>query len=145
MYEQSMNIIGLDTQYKASADDEKFLMDYVDDAEVIVLTNYYWRLLPANNSDLIKKLIEKGKKVIVVTNCPYELGAPAEAKTVICNYSISPESLKAAARLIYGEIDPEGKWMLKHYEKPVKSKASSFQLKGGITEDGDNEIDQVVF
>ncbi|MDX2432580.1 MAG: glycoside hydrolase family 3 N-terminal domain-containing protein [Bacteroides sp.] len=145
MYEQSMNIIGLDTQYKASAEDEKFLMDYVDEADVIVLTNYYWRLLPANNSDLIRKLIALGKKVIVVTNCPYELGAPAEAKTVICNYSITPESLKAAARLIYGEIEPEGKWMLKHYDKPLKSKKSSLKLKGGITDDGDNEIDQVVF
>jgi len=145
MYEQSMNIIGLDTQYKASADDEEFLMEYIDEAEVIVVTNYYWRLLPANNSDLIRTLLGKGKKVVVVTNCPYELGAPAEAKTVICNYSISPESLKAAARLIYGEIKAEGKWMLKHYEKPQESKASSFKLKGGITEDGDNEINQVVF
>jgi beta-N-acetylhexosaminidase len=146
MYDQSMNIIGLDTAFKATKEDEEFIMNYVDDVDIIVATNYYWRLCPANNSDLIKKLISKGKKVIVVTNCPYELGALAEAKTVICNYSVTPESLKAAVKLIYGKIKSQGKWMLKCYDKPVKSKSeSSFKIKGGITETGDNEINQVVF
>jgi beta-N-acetylhexosaminidase len=146
MYEQSMNIIGLDTKFKASQEDEDFVMGYVDQADVIVATNYYWRLCPANNTDLIKKLIKKGKKVVVVTNCPYELSAVPEARTVICNYSVTPESLRAAARLIFGKLKPQGKWMLKHYKKPVKSKAESkLKLKGGITETGDNEIKQVVF
>jgi beta-N-acetylhexosaminidase len=145
MYEQSMNIIGLDTKFKASKEDEGFLMDYIDEADVIVATNYYWRLCPANNTQLIRKLLAKGKKVVVVTNCPYELGAVAEAKTVLCNYSVTPESLRAAAKVLYGKLEPQGKWMLKHYDKPVKSKASSFKIKGGVTEDGDNEVTQVVF
>jgi beta-N-acetylhexosaminidase len=146
MYEQSMNIIGLDTKFKASKEDEDFVMEHAAEADVIVATNYYWRLCPANNTELIKKLIAMGKKVVVVTNCPYELGALAEARTVICNYSVTPESLKAAAKLIYGKIQSQGKWMLKHYEMPVKSKdRSSFKIKGGITDTGDNEITQVVF
>lgn len=146
MYDQSMNIIGLDTKFKASADDEAFIMEHVDQADVIVATNYYWRLCPANNTDLIKKLIAKGKKVVVVTNCPYELGAVAEAKAVICNYSVTPESLRAAAEIVFGKLAPQGKWMLKHYEKPVRSKKeSTLKLKGGITAAGDNEIEQVVF
>ena len=146
MYEQSMNIIGLDTKFKASKEDEDFLMEHVDQADVIVATNYYWRLCPANNTELIKKLLAKGKKVVVVTNCPYEFGALAEAKTVICNYSITPESHKAAAKLIFGKIQSQGKWMLKHYDMPVNSKdRSTFKIKGGITKEGDNEITQVVF
>ena len=146
MYEQSTNIIGLDTKFKASQEDEEFLLKHVDEADVIVATNYYWRLCPANNTDLIKKLISQGRKVIVVTNCPYELGALPEAHTVICNYSVSPESLKAAAKVIYGQLKSQGKWMLKHYEKPVRSKReSSFKIKGGITAKGENEITQVVF
>jgi beta-N-acetylhexosaminidase len=146
MYEQSMNIIGLDTKFKASQEDEDFLMGYVDQADVIVATNYYWRLCPANNTDLIRKLIKMGKKVVVVTNCPYEMGALSEAKTVVCNYSVTPESLRVAAEILYGKTKPQGKWMLKHYKKPVKSKReASFKLKGGITETGDNEINQVVF
>jgi beta-N-acetylhexosaminidase len=146
MYEQSMNIISLDTKFKASKEDEDFVMQHVDEADVIVATNYYWRLCPANNTELIKKLIALGKKVVVVTNCPYELGALAEAGTVICNYSVTPESLRAAAKLAFGKLQSQGKWMLKHYEKPVKSKdRSTFKIKGGITEAGDNEITQVVF
>jgi beta-N-acetylhexosaminidase len=146
MYEHSMNIIGLDTNFKASKEDEEFLMDYIDQADVIVATNYYWRLCPANNTDLIRKLIAKGKKVIVVTNCPYELGAVPQAQTVICNYSVTPESLKVAAEVIFGKMEPQGKWMLKHYKRKVKSSTqSTFEIKGGITEEGDNEIKQVVF
>jgi beta-N-acetylhexosaminidase len=146
MYEQSMNIIGLDTKFKATKEDEEFVVEHAAGADVIVATNYYWRLCPANNTELIKKLIAMGKKVVVVTNCPYELGAVAEAGTVICNYSVTPQSLKAAANLIYGKIQSQGKWMLKHYQKPERSKDhSTFKLKGGITETGDNEITQVVF
>ena len=146
MYEQSMNIIGLDTKFKASKEDEDFVMEHAGEADVIVATNYYWRLCPANNTELIKKLIAMGKKVVVVTNCPYELGVLAEARTVICNYSVTPESLKAAAKLVFGKLQSQGKWMLKHYEMPVKSKdRSTFKIKGGITEAGDNEITQVVF
>lgn len=146
MFEQSGNVFGLDTNFKASREDEEFLMGYIDEADVIVATNYYWRLCPANNTDLINKLIAKGKKVIVVTNCPYELGAVPAAKTVICNYSVSPESLKAAAKLIFGKLEPQSKWMLKRYEKPVKSNPEkTVELKGGITEDGDNEVNQVTF
>jgi beta-N-acetylhexosaminidase len=145
MYEQSMNIIGLDTKFKASAEDEAFIMEHVDEADVIVATNYYWRLCPANNTDLIKKLIAKGKKVVVVTNCPYELGAVPQAETVICNYSVTPESLRVAAEIIYGKTEPQGQWMLKHYQKPTSSRDAAVKLKGGVTETGDNEIEQVVF
>ncbi len=146
MYEHSMNVISLDTKFKASQEDEQFIMNYINQADVIVATNYYWRLCPANNTDLIKRLIAKGKKVIVVTNCPYELGAVPEAGTVICNYSVAPESLRVAAEIIFGETKPQGKWMLKHYEMPTHSKKeSSVKLKGGITETGDNKITQVVF
>jgi len=146
MVEQSRNIYCVDTKFKATKEDIDFLMDYVDEVDVIVATNYYWRLCPANNTELIRKLIAMGKKVIVVTNCPYELGAVPEAMTVICNYSVTPESLKAAARMVYGKLDSQGKWMLKHYAQPLKSSTeSSYEIKGGVTADGDNEIDQVVF
>jgi hypothetical protein len=132
--EQSANIIGLDTRFKATQEDEEFLMQYADEADVIVATNYYWRLCPANNSDLIKKLIAKGKKVVVVTNCPYELGAVPQAGTVICNYSVTPESLRVAAEIIYGKTQPQGKWMLRYYAQPVASRPDVVvTLKGGIT------------
>jgi beta-N-acetylhexosaminidase len=146
MVDQSKNIYCVDTKFKATKEDVDFLMNYVDEVDVVVATNYYWRLCPANNTELIRKLIAMGKKVIVVTNCPYELGAVPEATTVICNYSVTPESLKAASRMVYGKLDSQGQWMLKHYAKPTKvNMESTYKIKGGITADGDNEIKQVVF
>ena len=146
MYEQSWNIAGLDTKFKASQEDEEFLMQFVDDADVIVATNYYWRLLPANNTDLIRKLLAMGKPVVVVTNCPFASGAVPEAPTVICNYSGTPESLRAAARVAYGKAAPQGKWMLRHYPKPIHSNSgTAYAIKGGVTAEGENEITQVVF
>jgi hypothetical protein len=104
------------------------------------------RLCPANNTDLIKKLLAKGKKGIVVTNCPYELGAVPQAGTVICNYSVTPESLRVAAEIIYGKTESQGKWMLKHYATPVASRADAVVArKGGIPETGATEIPQGVF
>jgi len=146
MCEQSRNILGLDTKFKASREDEEFVMEWADRANVIVATNYYWRLLPANNSDLIRKLVARGKKVVVVTNCPYELGALAEAGTVICNYSVTPESLRAAAKVVYGKLIPQGRWILEHYRKPEHAnKESTVRILGGITEEGENEVTTVVF
>jgi hypothetical protein len=39
MFEQSSDIIALDTKFKATQEDEEFLMQYVDEADVIVATN----------------------------------------------------------------------------------------------------------
>jgi hypothetical protein len=95
---------------------------------------------------LIRKLIAKGKKVIVVTNCPYELGAVSEAVTVICNHSVTRESLKAAARMLYGKLESQGQWMLQYYAKPTEPNLeSTYTIKDGITAEGDNEIGQVVY
>lgn len=145
MYGQSMNIVGLDTKFKATADDEEFVKRQLEenpDIEVIVATNYYWRLCPNNNTTLIRKLIADGKKVIVVTNCPYELGAVAQAKTVICNYAATPESARAAAIVLYGKIKARGKWPLKKYKIPAKSKPLNSESDFTTEE---NKVTGVVF
>ncbi|HBG25463.1 MAG: hypothetical protein A2Y10_09850 [Planctomycetes bacterium GWF2_41_51] len=145
MYEQSMNIIGLDTKFKATQDDEAFIMQQLKenpDIEVIIATNYYWRLCPNNNSALIKKLLAMGKKVVVVTNCPYELGAVAEAKTIVCNYAATRQSAKATANVLYGKTKPQGKWPLKKYQMPVISKPLE---ANGIFKAAENEVTGVVF
>lgn len=145
MYNQSMNIVGLDTKFKATDDDEEFIKQQLEenpDIDVIVATNYYWRLCPNNNTSLIRKLIAKGKKVIVVTNCPYELGAVAQAKTVICNYAATPESARAAVDVIYGKSKSQGKWPLKRYKIPTESKPID---SGSDFTSDENEVTGVIF
>lgn len=145
MYEQSMNIVGLDTRFKATEDDEKFILGILNDhpdIELIVATNYYWRLCPNNNTGLIRKLISAGRKVIVVTNCPYELGAIPEAGTVVCNYSATPESARVAAGVLYGKVEAEGKWPLKKYDMPSRSR--DIKEAADFLAD-ENEVSGVVF
>jgi hypothetical protein len=53
-----------------------------------------------------------GKKVVVVTNFPYVEGTTVEADAVICNFSGTPDSIKAAVELMYGKIKQSPKTKL---------------------------------
>jgi beta-N-acetylhexosaminidase len=144
MYEHSMNIVGLDTKFKATEADEEFVLEQIksEKIELIVATNYYWRLCPSNNTALIRKLIAAGHKVVVVTNCPYELGAVPEAKAVVCNYGATPECSRAAANLLFGKAQSQGKWHLENFAWPEKSKTITSQTK---LEAEENAVTGVVF
>ena len=45
-----------------------------------------------------------GKTVVVVTNFPYRKGTTADADAVVCNFSGSPDSIRAAADLLFGAV-----------------------------------------
>ena len=142
MFEQSMNIIAMDTEFKYTAEDEEWVMSQIDKVEKIVATNFYWRDNPYNNTGLIRKLLAKGKKVIIITNCPYDFGATPEAKTIICNFSQTRESIRVAAEIIYGKREGKGKWPLKKYMMHKKS----IPLSEDFQEDpGENTITVPVF
>ncbi len=90
------------------------------------MTNYYARIVKTgNNRLLVKKLKEMGKKVVVLTNFPYVEGTTVEADAVICNFSGTPDSIRAAVELMYGTIKqlPKTKLPIKlgeQKEAPVK-------------------------
>ena len=142
VYEESLNVIGLDTSFKATADDEAMVLEYAAQADVIVATNFYWRLCPHNNTALIRKLLADGRQVVVVTNVPYEFGVVPEARTVVCCYGATPESYRATARVLYGRDAAPGVWPLRHSELP----GASVPLSDDVLEDtGSNEITGPVF
>ncbi len=69
------------------------------------MTNYYARIEKrGNNRHLVQALKKAGHTVIVVTNFPYRKGVTTEADAVICNFSGSPDSIRAAADLVFGAI-----------------------------------------
>ena len=71
------------------------------------MTNYYARIEKrGNNEHLVKALKKAGKTVVVVTNFPYRRGTTTDADAVICNFSGSPDSIRAAADLLFGAIKP---------------------------------------
>jgi len=105
MAEYSTNLILVDTEFAALDDEIRECLDLAKQADLVVMTNYYARIVKAgNNRHLVKKLKDAGKKVVVVTNYPYIEGTTAEADTVVCNFSATPDSIRAAVGLLFGKI-----------------------------------------
>lgn len=104
-----------ETDLQTTEEDLRICLDAAERADVIVVLTYFWRS-SASNTDLLRLLIDTGKPVITISNCPYAHVSIDEAKTLILTYSCTPRSLEAAADVIYGRWTPAGgDWPLKHY------------------------------
>jgi beta-N-acetylhexosaminidase len=105
MAKYSMNLILDDTQFYASDEDMQESLDLAKKADLVVMTNYYARIeKKGNNQRLVKALKAAGHTVIVVTNFPYRKGVTKEADAVICNFSGTPDSIRASVDLLWGAI-----------------------------------------
>jgi beta-N-acetylhexosaminidase len=126
MVAHSPNAILVDTDFAATEEEVEECLQLAGQAELVVMTNYYARIVKAgNNCFLVKKLKEAGHKVVVVTNYPYVEGTTSEADVVVCNFSGTPDSIRAAADLLFGTIKPSPKTRLPiklgaEREAPVK-------------------------
>ena len=127
MVAHNQNLILVDTDFAANEDEFKECLELAKQVDLVVMTNYYARIVKTgNNRLLVKKLKEMGKKVVVMTNFPYVEGTTVEADAVICNFSGTPDSIKAAVELMYGKIkqSPKTKLPIKlgdQKEAPVKA------------------------
>ncbi len=130
MVEHAQNMILVDTDFAATEDEITECLELAKQVELVVMTNYYARIVKTgNNRLLIKKLKEAGKKIVVVTNYPYVEGTTNEADAVVCNFSGTPDSIKAAVGLLFGKIKPSPKTKLPiklgaQQEAPVKKPAA---------------------
>jgi beta-N-acetylhexosaminidase len=105
MAKNSINLILDDTAFYATDDDVAEALELAKKAELVVMTNYFARIEKrGNNQHLVKALKAAGHKVVVVTNFPYRRGTTKEADAVVCNFSGSPDSIRAAADLLFGAI-----------------------------------------
>ena len=79
----------------------------IDEAQTVVMTNYYYHKGASSITDLVREVMAMGKKVIVVTNTPYAFGLPADFPTgVICFNPGGREHMRAVAQVIYGKLKP---------------------------------------
>ncbi|MBD3240668.1 MAG: hypothetical protein GF331_08805 [Chitinivibrionales bacterium] len=108
MLEHSRAVINATSEFQATDREAELLLDVAGEADVVVVTNFYWRIRPQNNAELVARLCAAGKKVVVLTNTPYAVGAPEAAGTVVCLFGAVPESLRAGARLLYGKAAAKG-------------------------------------
>jgi beta-N-acetylhexosaminidase len=113
MVEYTQNMILVDTDFAANEEEIKECLELAKQVDTVVMTNYYARIVKTgNNRLLVKKLKEAGKKVIVVTNFPYVEGTTNEADAVVCNFSGTPDSIRAAVDVLFGKIKPSPKTKL---------------------------------
>jgi hypothetical protein len=107
MTKHSTNLILDDTAFHGTDEDVEEALALAKGADLVVMTNYYARIEKrGNNQHLVRALKQAGHTVVVVTNFPYIRGTTTDADAVICNFSGSPDSIRAAADLLFGTIQP---------------------------------------
>jgi len=138
MVEHSTNLILVDTEFSAFDEEIKECLQLAKEADLVVMTNYYARIVKSGNNQLLaRELKAAGKKIVVVTNYPYIEGTTEEADAVVCNFSGTPDSIRAAADLLFGKIKPcrstklpikLGSQKATAVKKPAKKKKSTLKL-----------------
>jgi beta-N-acetylhexosaminidase len=107
MVTHSTNLILADTDFSANEDEIVECLELAKQADLVVMTNYYARIVKAgNNRLLVKKLKDAGHKIVLVTNFPYVEGTTNEADVVVCNFSGTPDSIRVSTDLLFGKIKP---------------------------------------
>jgi beta-N-acetylhexosaminidase len=107
MAKHSLNLILDDAGFHASEEDVEEAVQLAKGTELVVVTNYYARIEKrGNNQHLVTALKKAGHNVVVVTNYPYIEGTTRDADAVVCNFSGSPDSIRMAADLLFGVIQP---------------------------------------
>jgi beta-N-acetylhexosaminidase len=85
--------------------------------DLILCTNYYDRQEKPNT--YAKRLIERGKPVVLITNTPYCIkghgGCIPSAESIILNLNLTPEGLRTTKSVLFGELKPKGQWPLTNY------------------------------
>jgi beta-N-acetylhexosaminidase len=107
MYKYAQDLILVDTGFGAVQEEIDECLKLAKQADVVVMTNYYARIVKTgNNQLLVRKLKAAGHKVVVVTNHPYVEGTTKEADAVVCNFSGTPDSIRISAGMLFGKIKP---------------------------------------
>jgi len=100
----------LEIAFTADEEDKRNIQDMVKQFDNIIITNYFERGKKTNNEIIKKVLRTKGKKILLITNTPYQLSLPDEADNVILTFSTGPANVDVVAGTIFGKIKPEGQW-----------------------------------
>ncbi len=107
MVKHSTNLILDDAPFHAEEEDIEEALRLAKEADLVVMTNYYARIEKrGNNTHLARALKAAGHTVVVVTNFPYRKGTTTVADAVVCNFSGTPDSIRASADLLFGAIKP---------------------------------------
>ncbi len=91
------------------------VMERASEHDLVVVNSFFWRGCPINTR-LVLDLIDKGHKVAVVANAPYENICDPRIKTLVINWGQTPYCQEVAANVLYGKATSQGAWPLANYK-----------------------------
>ena len=113
----------VETNLQLTAQDYERIQHRLDEADIIVATDYYYRN-QVKDDRYGQELLKLGKPVIVVTNTHYPTAVRPEYETVVVGYGVGPESITAIARTLYRIVSGKYQRTLK-YPTPTRSAPGS--------------------
>ncbi|MCI8624112.1 MAG: hypothetical protein HFG26_10710 [Provencibacterium sp.] len=110
------NVSYLETAYTLDEEDKRRIYEEAQFSDTVVATNYFIRGSLCNK-EFWEEFIEKtGKKVVVLTNTPYEeISIPRNAENVVVTFATSPANIRVAAGALFGKVHPEGVWPVEYH------------------------------
>ncbi len=104
MCNHSQSVGCVEIGYVPNDHDKARVKRRIGEADLLVMTNYYYHKNASSNSDLVREIMKSGKKIIVVANTPYAFAAPDDFGTVIvCYQPGGPEHMDAVADILYAK------------------------------------------
>ncbi|MCK4935828.1 MAG: glycoside hydrolase family 3 C-terminal domain-containing protein [Elusimicrobiales bacterium] len=115
LYRRGLNVKQYKFDIKPDARDLKKIKDYIEKADIIILGGFQWAAKQNKNQfKIIKYALKTGKPTILISQMsPYDISNFKNAATVIATYGITETTMSAAAKIIIGELSPEGKLPVK--------------------------------
>lgn len=101
------NITYLETSYEYDAEDLERIDRKIKDFDTIIVTNYFARGRTCN-TEKVRELAQLGKKLVLVTNTPYDMAIPENVGTVVLTFTPTARNIEVVAGSLFGEILPQG-------------------------------------
>jgi beta-N-acetylhexosaminidase len=103
MCKHSEQVGSVEIGYVPSEHDLARIERRIEEADLIVMTNYYYHKAASSITEHVRALLKRGKKIVVVANSPYSFASPEDFGTVLlCYQPGGPEHLDAVANLMFG-------------------------------------------
>lgn len=110
------NVEYLETDFDYAQEDKNAIEANLASYDTVIITSYYIRG-KNGNAAYLEELFRKyaDKKFILVTNTPYPLSIPKNARNILLTLATSPDNIKCTAKVLYGDMQPEGQYPV-HYQ-----------------------------
>ena len=110
MCKLSQNVYSVEIPMRPAEVDKQRIFRRIDEADIIITTNYYYHKTAAVMTDLVREIHHKGKPVVVITNNPFQRAVADDFPTVLTVFTAGgKENLRAAAEVVFGKLRPTAK------------------------------------